>query len=115
MSFSRNIGYRAAAEVLAKGGSLLVTIAAGRALGRDTYGTFALAWATGWLLATASDLGLHLTAVRETVQTDDPEGRVASGAIAAKLVLTVPALVALVFAAPLGGGSERLAFALVGL
>jgi O-antigen/teichoic acid export membrane protein len=58
--FARTIAFKAAAEILSKAVTLLVTVAAGRLLPAAEFGVLAIAMTTGWILSVASDAGLPL-------------------------------------------------------
>jgi O-antigen/teichoic acid export membrane protein len=62
------IAYKAAADVVSKTVTLIVTIAAARVLAPDEFGALALAMTTGWLLSVASDAGLPLDLARQMAQ-----------------------------------------------
>ncbi len=109
MALTRNLALRATAELFAKGGSVLLMVLAARMLGREAFGSFSIAWATGWLLATAADLGLHLIAVREAVRGERPARSVVGAAIAAKVCLTALSAAILAAAAPVIETENRLA------
>ena len=109
MAFSRNLLLRASAEVFAKGASVVLVVAIARAVGREAFGEFSIAWAAGWLVSVASDLGLHLVALREVVHGGEPGRRVAAAALAAKAALTGVAFAGLAVAAPWLGVRDRAA------
>jgi O-antigen/teichoic acid export membrane protein len=56
------IAYKTAADVASKSVTLVVTVAAARALSQADFGVLALAMTTGWLLGVASDAGLPMFA-----------------------------------------------------
>jgi O-antigen/teichoic acid export membrane protein len=56
------IAYKTAADVASKTVTLVVTVAAARALSQADFGVMALAMTTGWLLGVASDAGLPMFA-----------------------------------------------------
>jgi O-antigen/teichoic acid export membrane protein len=58
--FARTVGFKAAAEIVSKGVTLIVTVAAARLLPAVDFGVLALAMTTGWILSVASDAGLPL-------------------------------------------------------
>jgi O-antigen/teichoic acid export membrane protein len=101
VTFGRSLALRALSELLAKGGSVVLVLAAARSLGSAGFGVFSLAWTTGWLLALASDLGLHMLGAREAARAVLPAGRLAGALLAAKAGLAAAALALLAAAAPL--------------
>jgi O-antigen/teichoic acid export membrane protein len=106
MSLPRNLALRSTAEIFAKGTSALLMIVAARALGSEAFGWFSIAWASGWMLATSTDLGLHLITLREVVRADVAPGRVTAAAIATKLCLTVAAFAVLAGVSPWLAGAH---------
>jgi O-antigen/teichoic acid export membrane protein len=58
--FARTVAVKAAAEIVSKGVTLIVTVAAARLLPAVDFGVLALAMTTGWILSVASDAGLPL-------------------------------------------------------
>ena len=58
--FARTIAFKAAAEILSKTVTLIVTVAAARLLPAADFGVLAIAMTTGWILSVASDAGLPL-------------------------------------------------------
>jgi O-antigen/teichoic acid export membrane protein len=58
--FARTIVFKAAAEILSKAVTLVVTVAAARLLPAADFGVLAIAMTTGWILSVASDAGLPL-------------------------------------------------------
>ena len=65
------IAYKAAADIVSKAVTLVVTVAAARVLASDEFGTLALAMTTGWLLSVASDAGLPLDLARQMARGAD--------------------------------------------
>jgi O-antigen/teichoic acid export membrane protein len=61
---------KTAADVVSKSVTLVVTVAAARALGPADFGVMALAMTTGWLLGVASDAGLPMFAATRVAAAD---------------------------------------------
>ncbi len=58
--FLTHVAYRATADVVSKGVTLVITVAAARVLPAADFGVLALAMTTGWILSVASDAGIPL-------------------------------------------------------
>ncbi|MGH9659557.1 MAG: oligosaccharide flippase family protein [Bryobacteraceae bacterium] len=102
-----NVVYKATADIVSKGVTLMVTVAAARVLPAADFGVLALAMTTGWILSVASDAGLPLFLAKRvagmTGAAMPPSfGAIASvmrvratfGAVAALAGLTIGAIVA---------------------
>lgn len=63
------LAYKLTADVVSKGVTLLVFVAAARILPADELGVLAIAMTTGWLLAVASDAGLPMDLARRVSQS----------------------------------------------
>src|ERR1051325_4992150 len=108
VSFARSLALRVLSEVLTKGTSLVLMLAVARALGSARFGVFSIAWATGWLLALASDMGLHMLGAREAARGVVDIKRLAGGLPTANALLHRVALAALAIGAPLlASGTDR--------
>jgi O-antigen/teichoic acid export membrane protein len=108
------VAYKAAADVLSKGVTLLVTVAAARVLAPPAFGILALAVTTGWLLGVASDAGLPLYLARALARGDAPSAAVVRSVMRLRAKLALAAafaglLVATVWAPP----AFVIAFALI--
>jgi O-antigen/teichoic acid export membrane protein len=99
VTFGRSLALRALSELLAKGSSVVLVLAVARSLGSARFGVFSLAWATGWLLALASDMGTHMLAAREAARSAEPS-QLAGGLLAAKAGLAAAGLALLGLLAP---------------
>jgi O-antigen/teichoic acid export membrane protein len=71
-----------------------------RTLGSAGFGVFSIAWTTGWLLALASDLGLHLMVTREAARRAGADPGLVGSALAAKAVLAAVAAALVLLLAP---------------
>jgi O-antigen/teichoic acid export membrane protein len=64
------VGYKVSADIASKSVTLLVTVAAARALPAADFGVLALAMTTGWLLGVASDGGLPMYLATRVAHAD---------------------------------------------
>jgi O-antigen/teichoic acid export membrane protein len=100
VTLSRSLALRAGAELFAKATGLVLVLAVARLLGSAALGVFSVAWTTGWLVALASDLGLHLHAAREVARREVPLDRLLGRVLLAKALLALLALGGLAIVAP---------------
>jgi O-antigen/teichoic acid export membrane protein len=100
VTLPRSLALRAGAELFAKATGLVLVLAVARELGSAALGVFSVAWTTGWLLALASDLGLHLHAAREAARREVPLDRLLGRVLLAKTLLGALALGGLAAIAP---------------
>jgi O-antigen/teichoic acid export membrane protein len=88
------IAYRAGADTVGKVVTLVITVAAARALTRDAFGLFALAVTTGWLLGVASDAGLPLHLARAAARYGSAVRPIAAAVIRLRLAFAAAAFAA---------------------
>jgi O-antigen/teichoic acid export membrane protein len=81
--------------------SFALSILVARKLGAEGFGTYAVYWYSAWMVAQATDLGLHLVSLRSLSRSFEP--RVFWSAVLAKGVLTAGVLAATLGA--LGAGA----------
>ena len=81
--------------------SFALSILVARKLGAEGFGTYAVYWYSAWMVAQATDLGLHLVSLRSLSRSFEP--RVFWSAVLAKGVLTAGVLAATL--AALGAGA----------
>jgi len=62
------VGYKAAADVAAKGSFFLLTIVAARRLTPSDFGLFALGTTIGWMLSVVADFGVQMHVARRTAR-----------------------------------------------
>ncbi len=72
MKTSWLIGYKAGSEVVARLCSFAIVLLGVRLLSASDFGIFSLAWACGWMVAIAADLGMQTFLTREVAR--DPGG-----------------------------------------
>jgi O-antigen/teichoic acid export membrane protein len=98
-STARNVGVRAAAEVVGKLASLVLFAAVARKLGVESLGVFVLAFSVVQIAFVAIDLGLDRYLLREVAKDRESLGRWLGSILTAKLILAVPVLGATVLIA----------------
>lgn len=111
------IAYKSAADVASKTVTLVVTVAAARALPPADFGVMALAMTTGWLLGVASDAGLPMFAATRVAHAHAaglPTSPIAREIIRWRTRLAVgAALCGLAFALALVAPAAAIAFMLI--
>ena len=91
------VAFKTGADLVSKAVTLIVTVAAARALPAADFGVLALAMTTGWLLGVASDAGLPMylaTRVAHATGNDSPVYPIASAVMRWRTGLAVIALLA---------------------
>ena len=69
------IALKTLSDVASRLSSFLLLVLAARFLDPFEFGLFSLAWATGWIISIASDLGLQLFVAREVARTPGQAGQ----------------------------------------
>jgi len=85
--------------------SFALSILVARKLGAEGFGTYAVYWYSAWMVAQATDLGLHLVSLRSLSRSFEP--RVFWSAVLAKGVLTAGVLAATLAALGVGALSTE--------
>jgi len=80
------------ARVVSGGGTLVLFVGIARLLPLEAVGVFALAWSVSYILATATELGYGMFAIREVAQRPDRLGRIIGGLLPVRVALLVPAV-----------------------
>jgi O-antigen/teichoic acid export membrane protein len=91
-STARNVGTRAAAEIVGKLASLVLFAAIARRLGVEQLGVFVLAFSVVQIAFVAIDLGLDRFLLREVARDRSTLGEWVGSILAAKAILAVPVL-----------------------
>lgn len=91
-STARNVGTRAAAEIVGKLASLVLFAAIARRLGVEQLGVFVLAFSVVQIALVAIDLGLDRYLLREVARDRSSLGEWVGSILAAKAILAVPVL-----------------------
>ena len=69
------IALKTFSDVASRLSSFLLLLLAARFLDPFEFGLFSLAWATGWIISIASDLGLQLFVAREVARSPGQAGQ----------------------------------------
>lgn len=105
------VAYKGLADASSKIAFFLVVVLAARALGREEFGLFSLAWALGWILSVASDAGLSIHVAREVAREPEAPQAVFRPCLVLRLLLAAAAaVVALAISASGFASPARAAF-----